>query len=171
MMYRILALLILCLVTGNGLAQNGPLKTGQAAPEINLPRLDGTPFALRSMKGGLVLIDFWASWCAPCVKEQPQLKALYEKFAPAVKQQQFDIVGVSLDKDKRTWAKTVARLKISWTQVSDLKFWKSQAARDYHIEELPFNVLVNGQNKIVAINLHGKALEAFIQQYLEAQTQ
>lgn len=165
-MRRILVILIMCLVTGNSMAQSLPLKTGQAAPEISLPRLDGSPFSLRSMQGRLVLIDFWASWCAPCVKEQPALKALYEKFSPAVKQQKFDIVGVSLDKDKRTWEKTVARLKIHWTQVSDLKFWKSQAANDYGIEELPFNVLVNGQNKIVAINLHGKALEAFIQQYL-----
>lgn len=162
-----LNLFLVCLVAGSSVAQSNALKTGQAAPEIHMPRLNGTAFALSEMRGRLILIDFWASWCAPCVKEQPQLKALYEKFAPFVKAEKFEILGVSLDKNKQTWEKTVARLKISWTQVSDLKFWKSPVATDYNIEELPFNVLVNAQGKIAAINLHGKELEDFIQQHLQ----
>ncbi|SDD25961.1 TlpA family protein disulfide reductase [Niabella drilacis] len=167
-MNRILCTLISLLFAVTTAAQSTPLKTGSIAPEITLPRMDGSMFALSSLKGRLVLIDFWATWCAPCVKEQPQLKALYEKFAPEVKEGKFEIIGVSLDKDKSTWKKTVDRLKINWVQVSDLKFWRSPVAKDYGIEELPFNVLVDEQNKIIAINLHEKELENLIQRRLGA---
>ncbi|MCF3107594.1 TlpA family protein disulfide reductase [Niabella sp. CC-SYL272] len=167
MMYRVFSTFIVCLVAGTCIAQSSLLKTGQHAPEISMPRIDGQPFTLNALKGRLILIDFWASWCAPCVKEQPLLKELYKKFAASVKENKFEMVGVSLDKDKRTWEKMVARLKINWIQVSDLKFWKSAAAKDYGIEALPFNVVLNEQNQVIAINLHGKELEAFIQQHLE----
>ena len=167
-MNRFLCVILSVLFAVNAAAQPSVLKTGTTAPEIILPRLDGTSFSLSSLRGRLVLIDFWATWCAPCVKEQPQLKAVYEKFATEVKEGKFEIIGVSLDKDKNTWKKTVGRLNINWVQVSDLKFWKSPVAKDYGIEELPFNVLVNEQGKIIAINLHEKELEAFIQRRLRS---
>lgn len=116
-----------------------------------------------------MLIDFWATWCAPCVKEQPELKALYEKYANSVKNGKFEILGVSLDKSKENWQKTIERFKIDWLQVSDLKFWKSPVAKDYGIEGLPFNVLIDEQGKIIAINLHGKELEELVHKYLNVE--
>ncbi|MBO9618450.1 MAG: TlpA family protein disulfide reductase [Niabella sp.] len=167
-MGKLLGILLISILATNTFAQNTVLKAGQTAPEIRLPDSKGDTVSLASLKSGLVLIDFWASWCAPCVEEQPQLKALYKKFAASVREGKFEIVGVSLDKEKSNWQQMVARLKISWTQLSDLKFWRSPVAKDYGIGELPFNVLVDGQKKILAINIHGKELEDFIQQYLAA---
>ena len=147
-------------------AQNGALKIGQPAPEISLPAPNGNTVTLSSLKGKLVLIDFWATWCAPCVKEQPELKALYDKHSDKVKAGKFEILGVSLDKSKEHWEENIKRLKINWLQVSDLMFWRSPVAKDYAIEGLPFNVIIDEQGKIIAINLHGAALEDFIGNYL-----
>ncbi|MEO5943883.1 MAG: TlpA disulfide reductase family protein [Ferruginibacter sp.] len=147
-------------------AQSSVLKIGQPAPAISLPAPNGDIQTLSSLKDKLVLIDFWATWCAPCVKEQSELKALYTKHINQVKAEKFEILGVSLDKSKDNWRKSIKHLKIDWIQVSDLMFWKSPVAKEYGIEDLPFNVLVNEQGNIVAINLHGKALEDFVGKYL-----
>ncbi|GAA4800000.1 hypothetical protein GCM10023231_30950 [Olivibacter ginsenosidimutans] len=159
-------LLLLTVFTHYLFAQNNPLKIGQSAPEISLPKPDGTSFALSALKGKLVLIDFWATWCAPCVKEQPELKRLYDNHKHQVDAGKFEILGVSLDKKKENWQKGIDRFNINWIQVSDLMFWKSLVAKDYAIEELPFNVLIDEQGEIIAINLHGKELEDFIGDYL-----
>lgn len=151
-------------------AQQPVLKIGQPAPEITMPAPDGTIISLSSLKGKLVLVDFWATWCAPCVKEQPELKVLYRKYAGSGKDRRFEILGVSLDRKKEDWEKGIQKFKIDWLQVSDLKFWRSQAAKDYNIEELPFNVLVNEQGNIAAINLHGRELENFIRKHLNTTT-
>ena len=168
-MKKILFLLLVSFLFTTGVfAQNTVLKVGQAAPAISLPTPYGKVITLASLKGKLVLIDFWATWCAPCVKEQPELKAIYNKHANEVKAGRFEILGISLDKNKENWQKSIEQYKIDWPQVSDLKFWKSQVAKDYAIEDLPFNVVVDEQGKIVAINLHGKELEGFIDNYLKS---
>lgn len=151
--------------TGYFTAQQSKIEIGQQAPEITLSRTDGSSFSLSSLKGKVVLIDFWATWCAPCVGEQPELKALYETFSEQVKGQKFEILGVSLDKNKESWQKAIDRFGINWIQVSDLKFWKSPVAKAYEIEELPFNVIINGEGIIIAKNLHGKELEELIYNY------
>lgn len=148
-------------------AQENALKVGDLAPEINLLTPAGQSFALSSLKGRLVVVDFWASWCAPCVEEQPELKALYNKYSEAVKSGRFDILGVSLDRKKENWTQCMEKFQITWPQVSDLKFWNSRAAKDYGVEDLPFNVIVNGAGRVLAINLHGKELSDFIDQYLK----
>ncbi|MCE6991047.1 TlpA disulfide reductase family protein [Dyadobacter sp. CY323] len=148
-------------------AQDRELKVGDVAPEISLPTPKGDTARLSSMRGRLVLIDFWASWCAPCVEEQPELKKLYTKYA---KQnglyRKFQIFGVSLDSKKEGWQKIIRKYNIPWTQVSDLKFWTSPIAQDYHIDALPFNVLIDEKGFVVAVNLHGEKLENFIGEYL-----
>lgn len=112
------------------------------------------------------MIDFWATWCAPCVEEQPQLKAIYDTYSEQIKNNTFEILGVSLDKNKESWQKAINRFGISWIQVSDLKFWKSPVAKLYEIDELPFNVIIDGQGTIVAKNLHGKDLDEFLKKSL-----
>ncbi|WP_241486039.1 TlpA family protein disulfide reductase [Chryseobacterium angstadtii] len=153
------------ILTGLMTAQQSRITVGQQAPDIVLPQTDGTSFSLSSLNGKVVLIDFWATWCAPCVEEQPELKTLYNTFSEQVKNKEFEILGVSLDRSKENWQKAIERFGINWIQVSDLKFWKSPVAKAYEIEELPFNVITDGQGKIIAKNLHGKELEDFLHQY------
>lgn len=150
----------------NSNAQNTPVKIQMQAPDISMQQPDGKLLQLKSFRGALVLVDFWATWCLPCVKEQPELKAIYQKNEAFVKRGKFQILGVSLDNKKENWTKGIQRQQITWPQVSDLKFWKSKAAHDYGMEEFPFNVVIDETGKIVAINIHGKQLEEFISNHL-----
>lgn len=162
-------IMVLSFQSSLSFAQSESLNTGDLAPEIVLPNLNGDSISLSSLRGKIVLIDFWASWCAPCIKEQPELAHLYKKYKDADFKggKGFDIYGVSLDSKKAAWEKTIKKLKINWTQVSDLKFWSSPVAQTYHIDALPFNVLIDGEGKIIAMNLHGQELEDFIHSLLE----
>jgi hypothetical protein len=159
-------ILLFILFSGSGTAQN-TIEIGKKAPEIIMTRADGTSFSLSALKGKLVLIDFWATWCAPCVEEQPLLKTMYESYSEQVKNNQFEILGVSLDKNKESWQKAIDRFGINWIQISDLKFWKSPVAKLYEVDELPFNVIIDREGIILAKNLHGKQLEDFIKEKLK----
>ncbi|WP_228440979.1 TlpA family protein disulfide reductase [Chryseobacterium phosphatilyticum] len=158
-------LLLIFVFSGSAFSQN-KIEIGKKVPEITMSQADGSPFSLSSLKGKLVLIDFWATWCAPCVEEQPELKTLYETYSAQVKNNTFEILGVSLDKNKESWQKTIDRFGINWIQISDLKFWKSPIAKAYEVDELPFNVIIDGQGTIIAKNIHGKDLEDFLKKNL-----
>lgn len=156
-------ILVFGLLAGmNAAAQESVIKVGKKAPEILLPSITGESTALSSQKGKVVLVDFWASWCAPCVEEQPELKKLYNQFNKSGRGKNFEIFGVSLDSKKPAWEKTIRKYKIDWIQVSDLKFWTSPIAKTYEIEALPFNVLLDKEGTIVGVNLHGAELEKAI---------
>ena len=149
-------------------AQPTGLEIGNKSPEIKLPTTKGDTVLLSSQKGKLVLIDFWGTWCAPCVEEQAELARLYKKYklASFTNGKGFEIYGVALEAKKPNWENFIAKNKISWIQVSDLKFWRSPVAKTYNIQGLPFNVLIDGKGVILAKNLHGKDLEKEIGMYL-----
>jgi thiol-disulfide isomerase/thioredoxin len=131
------------------------LSPGDMAPEIALPTPKGDIYKLSSLKGKVVLIDFWASWCSPCRRANPHVVSLYKKYHD----KGFDILGVSLDKDKANWMRAIESDGLVWHQVSDLKYWQSEAGRAYGVRSIPHTVLVDREGKIIAIGLRGAALE------------
>jgi thiol-disulfide isomerase/thioredoxin len=145
--------------------QSAAISKGALAPEISLPSPEGTIMTLSSMRGKVVLIDFWASWCGPCRKENPNVVKAYEKYGPLG----FDVLSVSLDTDKARWLQAIAQDKLTWPgQVSDLKGWNSEAAAAYGVRSIPFPVLVDKEGKVVAFgsDVRGPALEALLDQLL-----
>ena len=131
------------------------LAIGQVAPEIELPNPDGDLVALSSLRGKYVLVDFWAKWCKPCRQENPNIVRMFKKY----NSKGFEVFGVSLDKNKSDWLQAIDEDGLHWTQVSDLKFWNSAAAKTYDITAIPFAVLLDPDGKIIGKNLRGKALE------------
>lgn len=131
------------------------LATGNPAPEISLPAPDGVETKLSSLRGKVVLIDFWASWCSPCRRENPEVVRIYNRF----RDNGFEVFGVSLDRDRDAWLNAIEKDGLVWTQVSDLKYWQSQAAQAYGVKSIPHTVLIDREGKIIARRLRGKALE------------
>jgi peroxiredoxin len=128
---------------------------GQVAPEIALPDTTGQVVKLSSMKGKYVLVDFWAKWCGPCRQENPNVVKAFNKY----KDKGFTVFGVSLDRTKQDWIKAINEDRLTWTHVSDLKFWQSEAAKTYNVTGIPFSLLLDPNGVIIAKNLRGKALD------------
>lgn len=135
---------------------------GKEAPEISLPDTEGKMVSLSSFRGKYVLVDFWASWCGPCRRENPNVVEAFNRF----KNKNFTILGVSLDQNKEAWKKAIAADNLKWTHISDLKQWESVVVPVYKISGIPFNVLIDPQGKVVAENLRGNELEQKLTQVL-----
>jgi peroxiredoxin len=129
---------------------------GAEAPEISLPSPSGEIIKLSSTRGSYVLLDFWASWCMPCRKENPNLVQAYNKY----NKKGFQIFQVSLDKTKEAWMKGIKDDQLDkWIHVSDIKYWNSVVVPLYKIESIPANFLLDKQGKVIATNLRGEKLE------------
>lgn len=128
---------------------------GKEAPEIALPTPDGEILKLSSLRGQVVLVDFWAQWCKPCRRENPNVVAAYQKY----KDKGFTVYGVSLDRTKEKWVQAIEEDGLTWNHVSDLKYFNSEAARTYGVDAIPFSILLDRDGKVVAKNLRGAALD------------
>ena len=145
--------------------------TGDMAPELNFKSPDGKSYKLSSLRGKYVLVDFWASWCGPCRKENPNLVSAYNKYKNATfkKGKGFEVFSVSLDNNTAKWKNAISKDHLSWKyHVSDLSGWYSEAVKLYGIKSVPQSFLINPKGKIVAKNLRGMKLHTTLDKYVKS---
>lgn len=145
-----------------GIIMQAQIRQGYKAPELALPAASGDTVKLSSLKGKVVLLDFWASWCGPCRISNKGLVKLYPKY----KDKGFEILGVSLDEDRSDWQKAVKKDKVSWLQVIDNGGWESKTVNQWKISAIPTSYLINKDGTLVAMDLEGKELEKALKELL-----
>lgn len=143
------------------------LLAGKAPPAIEVTALDGKPLSLGDYEGKVLLIDFWATWCGPCIRELPNVKEVYAKY----KDKGFDILGVSLDRDgaREKLEKFIQENEMPWRQIYDGKGWESEVGSLYGVSSIPKTYLLDKEGKVVEVGLRGEALGKTVAKYLEGE--
>jgi thiol-disulfide isomerase/thioredoxin len=141
-------------------AAPGTFAVGVEVPDISLPSPEGKTIKLSSLRGKIVLLDFWASWCQPCRHENPTLVENYNKY----RNKGFEIYQVSLDRTRQDWVNGIKQDQLNWTHVSDLKYWESSVVSQFHIQGIPMNYLLDKDGKVIDSNLRGPALGEKLQE-------
>ncbi|MDA3910089.1 MAG: redoxin domain-containing protein [Bacteroidales bacterium] len=141
---------------------------GDLAPEIELPNPDGDTVLLSSLRGEVVLLDFWAGWCGPCRRENPVVVETYNNYKDKrfTIGKGFNVYGVSLDKNEKTWLDAIEKDNLTWSQVSDLLYWQSPYVRLYNVRGIPANFLLDENGVIIAKNLRGERLANTLDKYV-----
>jgi peroxiredoxin len=134
------------------------------APEFSAPNVDGKMVSLKESLGKITIVDFWASWCKPCRAENPNVVALYNEFHA----KGLNIIGVSLDRDAAAWKEAITADGLTWTEVSNLKFWQNPIAQKYNVKSIPATFLLDANGKIIAKDLSGEALKSKVASLLGA---
>ncbi|MDI9535510.1 MAG: TlpA disulfide reductase family protein [Bacteroidota bacterium] len=167
-MKKFLILILIAHFSNFIFSQQVGINIGDIAPDIKLPNPKGDSISLYSLRGQVVLIDFWASWCGPCRKENPHVVQAYEKYHDKNFKigKGFTIYGVSLDKNKENWEKGIKEDKLNWHNVSDLAYWQSPVVGKYGVKGIPSNFLIDKDGIIVAKNLRGSILEETLEKYV-----
>ncbi|MFT3825635.1 MAG: TlpA disulfide reductase family protein [Chitinophagaceae bacterium] len=138
------------------------MKKGNTFEDFTVTDQHGKPLKLSNVKGKYILIDFWASWCGPCRGQNPGLRDAYNKF----KEKGFEIISISLDDERQDWLDAIKEDQMTWLHVSDLKGWYGPLARQYKIESIPYQVLIDSNQKIIASNLYIDALRRLLNDLL-----
>ncbi|MDD2635603.1 MAG: TlpA disulfide reductase family protein [Bacteroidales bacterium] len=159
-MKRFFIVVCVVLFVGMSYGQNIGIEIGDIAPDINLAKPNGDTVNLYSLRGKMVLIDFWASWCGPCRKENPVVVKAYNQYKDKafINGESFTVFGVSLDKKKESWQKAINDDQLSWINVCDFMRWKGEAVQEYSVRGIPANFLIDGKGVIIARNLRGERL-------------
>jgi peroxiredoxin len=138
-------------------------RVNDLAPEISLPNMGGETVTLSSLKGKVVLIDFWASWCGPCRKNNPHLVKFYKKYHT----KGLEIIGISIDQDADAWKKAVEKDKLLWIQLNDNKGWSASSTNAYHVDAIPASFLIDKKGVIHSIDFVGQELETEVKLLLK----
>lgn len=158
MKYLILSIILI----NAGMTGDAQIKRGHPAPEMSLPDPNGKTVRLSDLKGKVVLIDFWASWCGPCRKNNPHLVEIYHKYHD----KGLEIYGVSIDEKGSEWRQAIQQDQLDWVQVNDNKGWYAPSVFAYDLEAIPASFLLDKDGIIQKVNLEGKKLESAIETLL-----